>query len=56
MRILFSKESTEGVEQGQTTADSGFKKETVTKPIGIDYDDETLRAESAEEVARQWED
>lgn len=40
--ILFSKESTEGIESGQVTA--------------LDYDDETLRAESAEEVKRQWAD
>ena len=40
--ILFSKESTEGIESGQVTA--------------LDYDNETLRAESAEETARQRED
>ena len=40
--ILFLPESTEGVDPGQVTA--------------LDYDNETLRAESVEETARQWED
>lgn len=56
--ILFSKESTEGVEVGQVTAVGdnfkipGFEK---TEKI-IDYDNEKLRDEDAEEVARQWAD
>ena len=54
--ILFSKESTEGIEQGQTTADCGYTKDIITQATGIDYGDEKLRAESAEEVRQQWED
>ncbi len=58
--ILFKKESTEGVEQGQTTAVGenytlpGFEKQEDEEII--DYDDETLRAEDADEIRRQWVD
>ena len=55
--ILFSKESTEGIEAGQVTA-AGENYITTSSPkeAVIDYDNETLRAEDAEEVARQWAD
>lgn len=57
--ILFSKESTQGFKSSQVSALSmnytipGFEEE---KQPAIDYDDETLRAEDADEIARQWED
>ena len=55
--ILFSKESTEGIEAGQVTA-AGENYITTSSPkeAVIDYDNETLRSEDAEEVARQWAD
>ena len=56
--ILFSKESTSGVQEGQVTAAGGIdpgQDSEVPERI-IDYEDEKLRAEDAEEVARQWED
>ncbi len=55
--ILFSKESTAGVELGQTTAVGenysmdGFEKKKI-----VDYDDETMDSEDEEEIARHWED
>ena len=51
-------DSTEGVEAGQVTAAGenytmpGFEKQEKV----IDYDNEKLREENAEEVRRQWED
>ena len=55
--ILFSKDSTEGFEgEGGVTGVATYRKETITQATGIDYDDEKLREESAEEVRRQWED
>ncbi len=51
--ILFSRESTEGVEAGQTTAvGSYYKKETLTKATGIDYDNEAFRAGTAKEAEK----
>ena len=52
--ILFSKESTEGIESGQVTAAGGTPDNGQAEVVN--YDDEILRAENAEEVARQWED
>ena len=55
--ILFSKESTQGVENGQVTAVGenymmpGFEQSKV-----VDYDDEILRASSSDEIKRQWEE
>ena len=51
--ILFSKESTQGVEFGQLTAAGGTSD--IQQAEVVDYDDEKLRAESAEEIAKQWE-
>ena len=52
--ILFSKESTEGIESGQVTAAGGTPDNGQAEVV--DYDDEKLREESAEEVKRHWED
>ena len=55
--ILFSKDSTEGFEgEGGVTGAAAYKKETITQATGIDYDNETLREENAEEIAAQWAD
>ena len=53
--ILGSSESTAGIEAGQVTAvGENYTMSGLEKVI--DYDDETLREEDAEEVARQWAD
>ncbi len=56
--ILFSGESTQGVDAGQVTAAGEHYNlsDSVNAEKIVDYDDEKLRAEKADDVAAHWAD
>lgn len=55
--ILFSRESTEGVEAGQVTAfGDGYDRAAFERIVAVDYDDENLRSEESSKFAEHWED
>lgn len=52
--ILFSKDSTKGLEGEDSVTGVAYKKETINKTIGIDYDNEKLHKETSDEIIAQW--
>ena len=56
--ILFSGESTQGVEAGQVTAAGEHYdlSDRVNADKIVDYDDEKLRAEKSDDIAAHWAD